>query len=171
MDLKAHVRGIPDYPKPGLLFYDISTLIANPKAWKYTIDTLSEEVQKNNPSMLAGIEARGFLLASALALNLNLGFTMIRKKGKLPGHCISYDYELEYGMDCLEIQADAIKPGQRVIILDDLLATGGTMLAASKLLKQVKAEVISAACIIELDFLNARQKLDMPCYSLISYDD
>lgn len=170
MDLKKYIREIPDYPKPGILFYDISTLIANPKVWKYTIDSLSEEIGKNKPTMLAGIEARGFLLASALALNLNLGFTMIRKKGKLPGHCISYDYELEYGMDSLEIQEDAIKPGQKVVILDDLLATGGTMLAASKLLRQVEADVISLACIIELDFLNARKKLNIPCYSLISYD-
>ena len=171
MDLKDHIRGIPDFPKPGILFYDISTLLAEPKAWQETIDQLAEVVGPYKPDVLAGIESRGFLVAAPLALALGCGFTMVRKVGKLPGETVAYSYELEYGSDTIEIQSDAVKPGQRVVILDDLLATGGTMAAAVKLVEKVGAEVAGAACIIELTFLSGRSRLSVPFNALIAYDD
>ena len=121
--------------------------------------------------MIAGIESRGFLLAAPLALKLGCGFIMLRKRGKLPGEVIALDYELEYGTDRIEIQADAIQPGQRVVVVDDLLATGGTLAAGIKLLRQVGATVPAAATLIELSFLNGRQKLDVPVETLVSYDE
>jgi len=171
MDIKDHIRGIPDFPKPGILFYDISTLLANADAWQIAMSRLAKEISRYQPNMLAGIESRGFLIAAPLALKLGLGFTMVRKQGKLPGPCIPYQYDLEYGTDVLEVQADAVIPGQRVVVLDDLLATGGTMRAATELLRQVGADVVGSACIIELNFLNGREKLDIPCSTLVSYDD
>ncbi|HIF59225.1 MAG TPA: adenine phosphoribosyltransferase [Rhodospirillales bacterium] len=171
MDIKNHIRGIPDFPKPGILFYDISTLLANADAWQFAINELVKEVAPLKPDLLAGIESRGFLLAAPLALELGLGFTMVRKQGKLPGPCVKYEYQLEYGTDILEIQEDAVKPGEKIVLLDDLLATGGTMLAATELLRKVGADVIGSACIIELNFLNGRKKLDIPCSTLVDYDE
>ena len=135
MDLKAHIREVPDFPKPGILFYDISTLVAHPEAWHMAIDRLSAAVDAFQPDVLVGIESRGFLVAAPLALRLGLGFHMVRKKGKLPGATIPYTYDLEYGTDTVELQDGAIAPGQRVVILDDLLATGGTMRAAAHLIE------------------------------------
>ena len=171
MNIKDHIRGVPDFPKPGILFYDISTLLANAGAWRYTIDKLAEAIRPSRPDMLAGIESRGFLVAAPLALELGIGFTMIRKKGKLPGPTIPYTYDLEYGSDTVEIQSDAVHPGQRVAVLDDLLATGGTMAAGVQLLRSVGADVVAGGCVIELNFLGGRAKLDMPFTSLVSYDD
>ena len=170
MNIKNHIRGIPDFPKPGILFHDISTLLANADAWQFAINELAKEVAPLKPDLLAGIESRGFLLAAPLALELGLGFTMVRKQGKLPGPCVKYEYQLEYGTDILEIQEDAVKPGEKIVLLDDLLATGGTMLAATELLRKVGADVIGSACIIELNFLNGRKKLDIPCSTLVDYD-
>jgi adenine phosphoribosyltransferase len=170
MDLKKHIRAIPDFPKPGILFYDISTLLAHPDAWHATVDRLTGEMLRHNPDILVGIESRGFLVAAPLAYQLGCGFVMVRKKGKLPGPTIPYTYDLEYGTDTIEIQADGIKPGQRVIVMDDLLATGGTMAAAINLVRKVGGEVVSAACIIELAFLGGRQKIDAPFTSVVSYD-
>ncbi len=172
MDLKDHIRAIPDFPKEGILFYDISTLLAHADAWQVALGRLAKIVGQYQPDMLAGIESRGFLVAAPLASRLGLGFTMIRKKGKLPGDTIGYEYDLEYGTDTIEIQADAIEKGQRVVILDDLLATGGTMAASIELLNQVGAEVVGSACIIELAFLNGREKLnDVPFDALMAYDE
>jgi adenine phosphoribosyltransferase len=170
MDIKDHIRSIPDFPKPGILFYDISTLLAHADAWSVAMGRLAKAVSRLQPDMLAGIESRGFLVAAPLALKLGLGFIMVRKRGKLPGQTIPYEYALEYGSDILEVQADAVVPGQRVVILDDLLATGGTMVAAANLLRKVGAEVVGSACIIELSFLEGRSRLDMPFSSLVSYD-
>lgn len=170
MDFKKHIRTVPDFPKPGILFYDISTLLANAAAWKALIDHMAHVTNDYKPDILAGIESRGFLVAAPLALKLGLGFIMIRKKGKLPGSTISYTYDLEYGADTIEIQKNDIKKNQRVLILDDLLATGGTLIAATNLLRKANAEVIAASCIIELTFLNGRKKLDIPIRSLIQYD-
>ncbi len=170
MDLKDHIRQIPDFPKPGILFYDISTLLAHAGAWRATIEGLAAVVAPQSPDLLAGIESRGFLVAAPLALHLGLGFLMVRKHGKLPGTTIPHSYELEYGTDVIEIQADAIRPGTKVVLLDDLLATGGTMAAASKLLRKAGAEVTGSASIIELSFLNGRAKLDVPHTSLVSYE-
>ena len=170
MDLKAHIREVPDFPKPGILFYDISTLLAHPEAWHTAIDRLSDAVAAFQPDALVGIESRGFLVAAPLALRLGLGFHMVRKKGKLPGAIIPYTYDLEYGTDTVEVQDGAIAPGQRVVILDDLLATGGTMHAAAHLIERAGGVVAGGACIIELSFLGGRDRVGGPLVSLISYD-
>lgn len=171
MNLKEHIRQIPDFPKPGILFYDISTLLAHPLAWRATVDRLSEVVKPQKPDLLVGIESRGFLVAAPLALALGCGFIMLRKRGKLPGAIVPFTYDLEYGTDTIEIQEDAVKPGQRVVVLDDLLATGGTLAAGIKLLRNVGAEVVGASTIIELTFLKGREKLDVPFESLVAYDE
>jgi adenine phosphoribosyltransferase len=170
MDLKDHIRSIPDFPKPGILFYDISTLLAHPKAWHATIEQMAEAVKKHQPDVLAGIESRGFLLAAPLALALGTGFVMLRKQGKLPGITVRHTYALEYGTDTIEVQADAIEKGKRVVLVDDLLATGGTMAAAITLLEQVGAVVPAAACIIELTFLEGRKRLPVPIEALLQYE-
>jgi len=170
MDLKQHIRAIPDFPKPGILFYDISTLLAQPRAWQATVERLAEAVRPHQPDLLIGIESRGFLVAAPLAFALGSGFAMVRKKGKLPGKTVSYTYDLEYGSDTIEIQEDAIAPGQRVVILDDLLATGGTMQAAIELVRRQGGTPEAAACIIELAFLNGRRRVEVPLTSVIVYD-
>lgn len=171
IDLKQHIRSIPDFPKPGILFYDIGTLLAHPAAWHETINRLAEKLRPLKPNVLIGIESRGFLVAAPLALKLNTGFVMVRKKGKLPGKTISYEYDLEYGHDTIQIQEGMISPGQRVVICDDLLATGGTAAASIALARKVGAEVVHAAFIIELEFLAGRKKLDVPATSLINYSE
>lgn len=170
MNLKDHIRTIPDFPKPGILFYDVSPLLAHPGAWQETMNRLGESVKPYKPDILAGLESRGFLVAAPLALKLGLGFIMVRKQGKLPGATLPYTYDLEYGTDTIEIQADAVEPGQKIVLLDDLLATGGTMNAAAQLLRQAGAEVMACACLIELAFLNGRARLDIPATTLVSYD-
>ncbi|MBS0525314.1 MAG: adenine phosphoribosyltransferase [Proteobacteria bacterium] len=170
MDLKDHIRSIPDFPKPGILFYDISTLLAHPGAWHTTIERLAGLIRPHKPDVLAGIESRGFLLAAPLAIALGTGFVMLRKQGKLPGITVRHTYALEYGTDTIEIQADAIEKGKRVVLVDDLLATGGTMAAAVTLLEQVGAVVPAAACIIELVFLEGRKRLPLPVEALLQYD-
>ena len=171
MDLKDHIRGIPDFPKPGILFYDISTLLAHPAAWQEAVGRLADAVAPYRPEVLAGIEARGFLVAAPLALKLGCGFVMVRKRGKLPGETVGHSYELEYGSDRVEIQADAVAPGQRVVLLDDLIATGGTLRASIELIRKVGGTVAAAACLIELTFLNGREGLDIPLETLIRYDE
>ena len=170
MDFKQHIRAIPDFPKPGILFYDISTLLAHPQAWRAMIEQLAEAVKPHRPELLVGIESRGFLVAAPLAYALGSGFAMVRKKGKLPGRTVRFTYGLEYGTDTIEVQEDAIRPGQRVVVLDDLIATGGTMQAAVELVRQRGGTVAAAACIIELAFLDGRKKLDVPLAAMISYD-
>ena len=170
MNLKDHIRSIPDFPKPGILFYDISTLLANAKAWHETIERIADAVRPHKPDVLAGIESRGFLLAAPLALALGTGFVMLRKQGKLPGITVRHTYALEYGTDTIEIQGDAFERGKRVVLVDDLLATGGTMAAAVTLLESVGAVVPVAACIIELTFLEGRKRLRVPVETLLQYD-
>jgi len=169
MDLKDHIRSIPDFPKPGILFYDISTLLRSAEAWKTTVDRLAERIEPYSPDMLVGIESRGFLVAAPVAYALGCGFTMVRKPAKLPGDTVSHSYELEYGSDTLEIQTDGVKPGQKVVVLDDLLAPGGTLAASIALLQQLEADVRAAACVIELDFLDGRSRIDVPVETLITY--
>ncbi len=171
MDLKKHIRGIPDFPKPGILFYDIGTLLNHGPAWREAIEQLAKTVDAQRPDILIGIESRGFLVAAPLAAMLGIGFVMARKKGKLPGRTISYNYKLEYGEDTIEMQEGMIKAGQRAIIVDDLLATGGTAAATIALARKIGAEVTLAAFIIELSFLQGRKKLDVPVSSLVAYDD
>ena len=170
MDLKQHIRGIPDFPKPGILFYDISTLLKHPGAWKETVAEMTEALRPLKPDLLAGVESRGFLIAAPVAVLLGCGFVMIRKKGKLPGKTIPHTYDLEYGSDTVEIQSDAIEAGQRVVIVDDLLATGGTAAAAVRLCRMVGADVVGSAFIIELTGLKGRQRLDVPVTSLLDYE-
>ena len=169
MDLKEHIRGIPDFPIPGILFYDISTIMRSNEAMEYVIDSLHDQIKDWQPDIIAGIESRGFLFATPLAMKMDIPMMMIRKAGKLPGEVISYEYDLEYGTDTIQIQADAIQTGQKVVIIDDLLATGGTLEASIKLCQKVGGEVIGCGVVIELDFLNGRKNLSAPCKSLIHY--
>jgi adenine phosphoribosyltransferase len=174
MDFKKYIRSVPDFPKPGILFYDISTLIADPEGWRAAVDELAKIVGKHKPDVLVGIESRGFLLAAPLALELGIGFSMVRKKGKLPSEVISYEYDLEYGSDVIEIQSDAVQKGQRVVIVDDLLATGGTMAAAVELVRSVGGDVVGAAGVMGLTFLGGYEKLaelGVNFETLIAYDE
>ncbi|MBO1324577.1 adenine phosphoribosyltransferase [Acetobacter sp. TBRC 12305] len=172
IDLKAYIRHIPDFPKPGILFYDISTLMRNPDAWQMAMGRLARQVAPFKPDILAAVESRGFLTAAPLADRLGCGMLMLRKKGKLPGRTVSHTYELEYGSDTLEIQEDAVSPGQRVVIMDDLLATGGTLSASAALLRKAGAEVVGASVLVELTGLGGRAKMDgIPITTLLSYED
>ncbi|MBT6442475.1 MAG: adenine phosphoribosyltransferase [Alphaproteobacteria bacterium] len=171
MNLRDCIREIPDFPKPGILFYDIAPLLQAPAAWDYALDALAEAVAPLKPDVLAGVESRGFLVAAPLALKLQTGFIMVRKKGKLPGTTVRHEYFLEYGTDIIEVQADVIEPGQRVVVLDDLLATGGTAAASITLLERVGGKVVGCAFLIELGGLNGREALgDVPVSSLLSLD-
>jgi adenine phosphoribosyltransferase len=171
MSLKDHIRGIPNFPKPGILFYDIATLLRNGSAFKDCIAQLTEAVYKHKPDRLIGIESRGFLVAAPVAYALGCGFVMVRKKQKLPGETIAYTYALEYGTDTIEVQADAVEKGQRVVVMDDLLATGGTAAATIELLRKLGADVRGAAFIIELTALKGRARIDVPVDALVAYED
>lgn len=171
MDIKAHIRGVPDFPKPGILFYDISTLLADADAWQVAMGRMARAVAPALPDLIAGIESRGFLVAAPLSLKLGCGFIMLRKPGKLPGATVGLDYALEYGTDRIEMQQDAVRPGQRIVVVDDLLATGGTMAAGIALLRRAGAAVPAAAALIELGFLGGRGRLgDIPFSALVTYD-
>ncbi len=154
------IRDIPDFPKPGIIYKDITPLLQDAEAFNSIIENVAKRYQNNRPDYIAGIEARGFIFGAALALRLNCGFIPVRKAGKLPYKTLSESYQLEYGEATLEIHADAVKPGDKVVLLDDLLATGGTVVAALNLLRQLEAEVVGIEFIIELTFLNGRAQLD-----------
>lgn len=158
-DLAALIRTIPDYPKPGILFRDISTLLLDGAAFRTTVDRIGERVAGRRIDLVAGIEARGFLIAAALAYKIGAGTLLLRKRDKLPGICVGIDYSLEYGMDRLEIHADACTPGTHVLLVDDLLATGGTARAGASLLRTVGAELVGAAFIVDLPDLGGAQRL------------
>lgn len=170
MDLKAHIRQIPDFPKPGILFYDISTLLQAPDAWRAATEQLAALVASHRPDRLVGIESRGFVVGSPIAVRLEVGFGMVRKRGKLPGSVVAHTYSLEYGMDSVEISADLIPPGARVVVVDDLIATGGTAAATVELLRKIGAEPVAAVFLIELTKLNGRTRLDVPVDSVLQYD-
>lgn len=167
MDLKAHIRTIPDFPKAGILFYDISTLLTSAEQFNRAIGQMADLVRPYGPDRLAAIESRGFLFAAPLALTLGIGLAMVRKRGKLPGSVVGHTYALEYGADHIEISADLMPSGSRVVVVDDLIATGGTAAATVALLRKVGAEVVGAAFLIELTALNGRQQLDVPTASLL----
>jgi len=170
-DLKKLIREVPDYPKPGILFYDLTTLLKDKQGFHLLIDRLCAHYKGHTIDVVVGIEARGFIFAPALAYRLGAGFVPVRKPKKLPSKTASVSYALEYGTDSLEIHEDAVKPGQRVIICDDLLATGGTAAATSKLIKQLGGTVEGAAFAVELTFLKGRSKLHgLDVFSLIQYD-
>ncbi len=159
-DLKNLVRTIPDYPKPGIMFRDVTTLFADAQGFKAAIAQLVEPYRTEPIDAVAGIEARGFILGGAVADRLGCGFIPVRKKGKLPAETVGQDYELEYGTDTIEIHADAVKPGERILIVDDLIATGGTAEAAVKLIRRIGGEIVGAAFVIDLPELGGVKRLD-----------
>ena len=158
-DLKNMIREVPDFPKKGILFYDITTLLKDKAGFRRVIDTMTEEIRPLQPDAVLGIEARGFIFAPALAYNLRAGFVPIRKPNKLPADAERISYELEYGMDTLEMHKDAVKSGMRVVIADDLLATGGTSLASVRLVEKLGGKVAAVAFVIELEALKGRNRL------------
>ncbi|MCK4437097.1 adenine phosphoribosyltransferase [bacterium] len=169
-DLKSKIRDVPDFPRKGIVFKDITTLLKDRAAFREAIDKLTERYLEKEVDIVVGVEARGFIIAGPLAYKLGAGMVPIRKKGKLPTATLRASYQLEYGQDELEIHQDAVKKGDRVLIVDDLLATGGTSLAAAKLVKRLKGEVVELAFLIELTFLKGREKLKgYPAFSLIKY--
>ncbi|MGF1493394.1 MAG: adenine phosphoribosyltransferase [Microcoleaceae cyanobacterium] len=171
MDLKSFVRDIPDFPKPGIMFRDITTLLNHPEALRYTIDFLYQPCQALAPNYIVGMESRGFLFGVPLAYQLQLGFVPVRKPGKLPSAIYSVEYELEYGTDRLEMHQDAMPAGSRVLIVDDLIATGGTAAAAAQLVQQANCEVVGFCFVIELMGLQGRQLLpDVPIITALQYD-
>lgn len=170
-DLKKLIREVPDYPKPGILFYDLTTLLKDKHGFHALIDRFCDHFKGHTIDVVAGIEARGFIFGPALAYSLGAGFVPIRKPKKLPAKTASVSYALEYGTDTIEVHEDAVKPGERVVICDDLLATGGTAAAAVKLIQQLGGKVEGAAFAVELTFLNGRSKLNgVDAFSLIQYD-
>ena len=169
--LKALVRTVPDFPKPGILFYDITTLLKDKTGFARLIDAFAGHYIERKVDLVLGIEARGFIFGPALAYRLNAGFVPVRKPGKLPAETVRVTYDLEYGSDALEIHRDAIQPGQRVVLVDDLLATGGTMEATVKLARQLGGEIVGLAFAVELDFLKGRNRFkDYDVFSLLHYD-
>lgn len=170
--LKALVRTVPDFPKPGILFYDITTLLKDKTGFAQLIDALAAHYLDKKIDLVLGIEARGFIFGPALAYRLNAGFVPVRKPRKLPSEVIRVTYDLEYGSDTLEMHKDAIQPGQRVVLVDDLLATGGTMEATIKLVKELGGEIAGLAFAVELDFLNGRSRFpEHDVFSLLHYDE
>jgi adenine phosphoribosyltransferase len=157
--LKTHIRNVPDFPKPGILFYDVTTLLKDPQGFKLAIDSLSEPYRDTGISLVVGIESRGFILGAAVADRIGAGFVPVRKLGKLPAETIRASYALEYGTDSLEMHRDAIESGQKVLVVDDLLATGGTARATVDLVRQLGGDVVGVAFLIELADLNGRAKL------------
>lgn len=171
MDLKEKIRVIEDFPKVGISFKDITTILDDGEAFKYTIDSLIDFVKDEKIDIVVGPEARGFLLGAPIAYALGIGFIPVRKPGKLPGDTLRYEYALEYGNDALEIHKDAIKPGQRVLIVDDLLATGGTIASVAKLVEQLGGEVVAMNFVVELTGLKGRDKLEgYKVNSLVQYE-
>ena len=168
--LRELIREVPDFPKPGINFYDITTLLKHPEGLKYTVDALAAEYEGTRVDAVLGVEARGFIFAPALAYHLGTGFVPVRKPRKLPAECASISYDLEYGQDTLEIHRDAIGNGHRVLIADDLLATGGTAKAVVDLVEQLGGKVVGLVFVVELEFLSGRKKLEgYEVKSLIKY--
>lgn len=171
MDLADTIRNIPDFPKPGIIFRDITTLIGDPKSFNETIEILYDRYKNMNIDVVAAIESRGFIFGGALANKLGLGFVPIRKKNKLPWNTISETYELEYGIDTLEMHTDAIKPNENVLLLDDLIATGGSLKAAAKMIERLGGIIVDMAVIIELVDLNGRKKIEpYNLYSIMEFE-
>jgi adenine phosphoribosyltransferase len=169
---KRLIRNIPDFPKKGILFYDITTLLKDAKAMKAVLDQLASRYRGQKIDIVLGVESRGFIFAATLAYQLGAGFVPVRKPGKLPAETLKVTYDLEYGKDTLEIHKDAIQKGQRVLVADDLLATGGTAAAATRLIEQLGGEVAGLAFLVELEFLAGRKKLgDYDVFSLLQYQD
>ena len=171
MPIKSRIRTIPDYPKPGIMFRDITTLLQDPVGFRLTVDGLAKPFKEMRIDKIAGVEARGFIVGGAVAQQLDAGFVPVRKKGKLPWTTIGRDYELEYGTDRIEVHTDAIIEGEQILLIDDLLATGGTASATVELLRKLGADVCGCAFIIELTALKGRARLDVPVDALVAYED
>lgn len=171
--LRRHVRTVPDWPQPGIQFRDITPLLANPRAFRLLIDQFVHRYFDARPSAIAGLDARGFVLGSVLAYELNVGFVPIRKQGKLPFDTVAETYALEYGQATVELHTDAVKPGDRVVLIDDLIATGGTMMAGKKLLERLGAKVIEGAAIVDLPALGGSARLTdagLPLFTLLAFE-
>ena len=169
--IDKYIRTIPDFPEPGVMFRDVSTVTQNPEGMKLAIDSMQEKLEGLDFDVLVGLESRGFLFGAPLAYNLNKGFSLIRKKGKLPYETIAEEYDLEYGTDIMEMHIDALEPGQKVVIVDDLIATGGSLKGAIKLVEKLGAEVVDCLFLVELKGLNGRD--NVPGYrvdSVVSYE-
>lgn len=171
IDLKEHIRSIPDFPKPGIVFRDITTLLARPTVFGHAVNLFAEHFRGRGVTAVIAAEARGFIFAAPLAIQLGAAFIPVRKPGKLPFETHSFHYELEYGSDTLEMHTDALSEGDQVLLVDDLLATGGTMEACIQITERTGASVVGCAFVIELDFLNGRRRLEPhEVYSLVHYD-
>jgi adenine phosphoribosyltransferase len=169
-DLKKIIRDVPDFPKPGIVFKDISTILMNPLALKSAVDIMAAKFKKEKITKVVAVESRGFIFGSVLAYKLGAGFILVRKKGKLPYKTRSISYDLEYGSDTLEIHQDALSPNDRVLIVDDLLATGGTVEAVTKLVSEFKSRIVGSAFLIELSFLKGRERLRrLPIFAIIKF--
>lgn len=171
--IRAHIRTVPDWPAPGVMFRDITTLLANPRVFRVLIDQFVHRYFDARPAAIAGLDARGFIIGSVVAYELGIGFVPIRKKGKLPFSTYEETYELEYGSATVEVHTDAVKPGERVVLIDDLIATGGTMLAGHKLLQRLGAQVVEVAAIVDLPELGGSARLKaagVPVFSLVSFE-
>jgi adenine phosphoribosyltransferase len=171
--IRAHIRTVPDWPAPGVMFRDITTLLANPRVFRVLIDQFVHRYFDARPAAIAGLDARGFIIGSVVAYELGLGFVPIRKKGKLPFSTFEETYELEYGSATVEVHTDAVQAGERVVLIDDLIATGGTMLAGHKLLQRLGAEVVEVAAIVDLPALGGSARLKaagVPVFSLVDFD-
>jgi adenine phosphoribosyltransferase len=172
MDLKAKIRNVPDFPKPGILFYDITTLLRDRDGFHHVVEALAAPFKGQNVDLIVGIESRGFILGGAVADALGAGFVPVRKPGKLPARAVKESYALEYGTDALEIHEDAVTPGQRVVIVDDVIATGGTAKATASLVRRLGGTVQALAFLVELEFLNGREKLaGETIHTVIRYAD
>ena len=168
--LRAEIREVPDFPKPGILFYDITTLIKQPKPFAEAIDLMVAPFKDTKVDVVVGMESRGFIFSAPMAIALGAGFVPVRKLGKLPGETISVEYALEYGTNTLEIHKDAISAGQRVLVVDDLLATGGTVLGTIELIRQLKADIVGLSFLVELLFLKGRDRLsEYDIHSIVQY--
>jgi adenine phosphoribosyltransferase len=168
--LRAEIREVPDFPKPGILFYDITTLIKQPGPFKEAVELMVQPFLDRRVDVVVGMESRGFIFSAPMAIALGAGFVPVRKLGKLPGETISVEYALEYGTNTLEIHRDAISPGQRVLVVDDLLATGGTVLGTIELIRQLKADIVGLSFLVELLFLKGRDRLsEYDIHSIIQY--
>jgi adenine phosphoribosyltransferase len=170
MDLKQKIRTIPDFPEPGILFRDITTLLSDAEALNETIERFAEHYKNEKIDVVAGVESRGFIIGTPLAIRMDLGFIPIRKAGKLPGPTHGVDYDLEYGKDRVEVHQDAIPEGSRVLLVDDLIATGGTIEGSAKLVKKVGGVIVGYAFVIELTDLKGRERLQEPVFSLIEFE-
>lgn len=170
MQLENYIKDIVDFPKPGIIFKDISPLLASPEAFSYVIDDIASKYSSDTVDKIVGLDARGFIFGASVAYKMGVPFVMVRKPGKLPDQCISVDYQLEYGQNTFEMHENSIQTNDKVLIVDDLLATGGSVKAVTQLIRELKADVIALECIIELGFLNAKDTLDIDINAQIVYE-